>query len=918
MKKSIILVLTALSVITSSAMTSMPVNGNNGYVTACADGETAPVSGELKTEYGIICYTIENGEVKIDNYYFDKSDIPEVTLPTEIEGYPVTTVAKDAFFNETNVTGIILPESIKRVEDYAFSSDSSSSLRWVRVENAELEIPQDSRPFSGDITLYGKKDSTAELYSYRENLSFIDYETKVKYGDITGEIVNGEIAIISCDKEAAEVTIPEEINGIPVTSINYLAFGGCQDLKSVYIPDSVKSIGGSAFINCISLTDIRLSETITEIPAYCFSRCKVLMDITIPESVVSIGDSAFENCGYMERITIPESVTKIGSYAFRNCLCLDEVELLNHNISYGLAPFENTDFIEKFDNSDGIVVIDHCLVDGRNYKGDSFTVPCFVFEISPRAFEGNTNLTRVIIDPNVQKIGDSCFSGCTSLELAKISGAVEEIGSNCFSGCTALEWVKLPDTVKEIRDGTFDGCISLSEIFLPAKLEKIGKQAFGSCGKLEKMELPETVTEINSEAFKGCAGLKEITIPSAVTELSPYCFSGCSGLTEVTIPANITEISSNSFSGCTSLEKVTLHDNIKKIGFFAFSNCQSLKEIDIPDSVKEIEMAAFSNCKSLESIKIPEGCKLGIDVFMNCTSLAEVKLPENIDISNAMFKGTPWLDSIRKGSELIIFNNKVFDGTQCKGEVVIPEGVTEICGHAFDGSEITSVKFPDSLKTIGNYAFSNCNKFEEFTIPDGIETISGGMFCGCENLKKVNIPDSVTVIESGAFEFCTGLTEFTVPASVKSVGMAFEYADRLKTITFLNPECVIAPDGENFLTMPRSTTVRGYADSTAYRFAYGSKRNFEAISPIGDANCDNNVDISDAVLIMQSISNPSKYGEKGTEKNHITAQGKVNGDVYNKGDGITNKDALSIQKLLLKLIDKLPESEMNTTSENDK
>lgn len=74
----------------------------------------------------------------------------------------------------------------------------------------------------------------------------------------------------------------------------------------------------------------------------------------------------------------------------------------------------------------------------------------------------------------------------------------------------------------------------------------------------------------------------------------------------------------------------------------------------------------------------------------------------------------------------------------------------------------------------------------------------------------------------------------------------------------------------------------------------------------GDANCDSKVDISDAIIIMQSLSNPAKYGEG--KPDGITSKGKLNGDVCNNGDGITNADAASIQKYLLRLIDKLPES----------
>ncbi|WP_431767975.1 glycosyl hydrolase [Ruminococcus flavefaciens] len=69
----------------------------------------------------------------------------------------------------------------------------------------------------------------------------------------------------------------------------------------------------------------------------------------------------------------------------------------------------------------------------------------------------------------------------------------------------------------------------------------------------------------------------------------------------------------------------------------------------------------------------------------------------------------------------------------------------------------------------------------------------------------------------------------------------------------------------------------------------------------GDANCDGNVDMSDVVLIMQSLANPDKYGEKGTDKLHITEQGKANGDVETSSKGLTSNDALEIQKYLLGL-----------------
>ena len=392
-------------------------------------------------------------------------------------------------------------------------------------------------------------------------------------------------------------------------------------------------------------------------------------------------------------------------------------------------------------------------------------------------------------------------------------------------------------------------------------------------------------------------------MPEALKELGNTAFSNCKSLKEISIPSNITDISYQCFSGCTSLEKASLPDTLKSISDFSFSNCTALKEIKLPDTLEIIYGHAFSGCTSLEKIELPDNAKIGSYAFLNCTSLSDVRLPQNKDIklSNQIFENTPWLDAIRKENDLIIINNQVFDGKMCKGDLVIPEGVTAICEYAFKDSKITSVKLPESLKTIGYAAFNSCKNLEEFTIPDGIEVIPGSMFSGCTKLKAVNIPDSVTKIENNAFGFCYGFTDFIVPATVKFVDMAFEYADNLKTITFLNPDCIICGDSENFSMMPHNTTVRGYADSTAYWYAYYTKRNFELISESGDANCDGELSMADAVLIMQSISNPDKYGEKGTDEHHITEQGKKNADITGENDGITNADALAIQKKLLKL-----------------
>ncbi len=328
-------------------------------------------------------------------------------------------------------------------------------------------------------------------------------------------------------------------------------------------------------------------------------------------------------------------------------------------------------------------------------------------------------------------------------------------------------------------DGTYSvsgiGTCTNTDITIPATyngvaVTSIEDYAFHSCKNLIKVALPDSVTSIGDYAFSGCTLLKEITIPDSVTSVGDYAFSGCISLNyteynntkylgnntnpyvvlidvsddveSFTILEGTKIICDAAFKYCYSLTNVTIGNGVTSIGDYAFEGCTSLTSIKIPDSVKSIGDYAFEGCTSLTSVTIPDSVQsIGDYAFSGCTNLTYT------EYNNAKYLGNKTNPYV----VLIDVNDDVKNFTILEGTRIIYDFAFSSCKN------LTSIKIPDSVKSIGRGLFSNCTDLKSVTIPNGVTSIGVNTFNSCTSLTSVTIPDSVTSIGNQAFYECSSL-----------------------------------------------------------------------------------------------------------------------------------------------------------------
>ncbi len=574
----------------------------------------------------------------------------------------------------------------------------------------------------------------------------------------------------------AEADIPTSVKTIEIG-----AFNGCGALTKIIIPDNVEEIGNSAFSGCMKVTTLYLGNKVNRIEDFAFGSLAV-DKITIPDSVTFVGSEAFGGCTNLKEVTIGEGVEYLGSGAFNSSRSLEKITWKAKNAGdfYSGSTVFNTDKKVSITFTDNVEKIPaYCFESILGIWINDITIGKNVKEIGSSAFKNGRVTTVNIADLGAWceiDFGDENSNPIKSATMFYVDGKVVEnlvvpdgvkkIGAYAFYCATALKNAVIPDSVESIGNYAFAFCKGLTDITLGENVSAIGDFAFDGCEVLESITAYDNILKVGTEAihdtpyFKNLMSAKKpVYLGKCLISIRPDVIG-----TDLAIEKGTKAIASSAFQNFSSIQNITIPDSVEYVGNRAFSYCSGVKTLTIGTGLKEVDEFGF------------ESCGKAITLNYNGTISDWAKIEFGNHTAN------PAHNTIGSWTSGKFYVN----GSEVMGDIVIEEGVEKIGNYTFYNlKNITGVTLPDSLKTVGEYAFYACNGMTKLDLGSGVEVIDDNAFENCGRLSSVTIPDSVYEIAIYAFKGCSNLTEVRLGKGVEDIqSFAFNSCSKLADVYY--------------------------------------------------------------------------------------------------------------------------------------
>lgn len=634
-------------------------------------------------------------------------------------------------------------------------------------------------------------------------------------GGTSGGSYLGYVGVDASDKMGIKnVTMSENIKQIGTG-----AFLGCANLTSVYVPDTLETVGNSVYAYCYGLKNYDLPSIMFEESSTCFLKVP-LTNVVIPNEVTKLASGIFKGNTAVKSVTIPESVKVIGNHAFGGCSSLKTIVFNEGLETIEYCAFMNCTNLFTLNFPNSLVTIGDNAFGGKAYYSDFWggytnNEPMYITDVTfgnglktigTEAFFPSCTLTCEIVFPEtLEYVGDRAFYNIDEKDAiyrspvysmdneyngldedgnelprgnGKADGSAYDVkgryvgnysGSPVTSSVITLNGKTYYQVLK--RDGTpvYATSRAADIQFTGNSLQYIGRQAFGNQYSFTSgLVLSGENLIIGDGAFENCSNVSSITIDGA-TSIGNNAFKNCKKAEHINLPENLSVINDYTFYNCNSLTSLVLPETLERIGDSAFYECSALDgKLVVPDGVTSIAQKAFYNCVSLDELYLSKDLKnIGDNAFYGFNGVL-LDVPGDLEDMGEDVFGEDMVDedgALYIGKYLVSFDN-----INNLTSYTVKEGTIVILENAFKGESLEEVVLPNTVKTIQDSAFREMPNLKRVVFSNNLEKIGNYAFYKCPLLETpINLTSGI-VVGNYAFADCSSISQIIMNEGSQQIG----------------------------------------------------------------------------------------------------------------------------------------------------